>query len=135
MFLDIFLCLMLAVNPPAGFDARPILDAIRKVETGAEQDPTNAVGDSGASLGPYQIQYNYWKDALLADSSLTANGETYDNVRDSAYAERVILAYWKRYAPKWDYQTLAKIHNGGPAGHKKASTKGYWTKVQKALAK
>jgi hypothetical protein len=122
--------LTLAVQMPAGFDARPILDAIRAVETGAEADPANAVGDGGKALGPYQIWATYWADAVEHDPSLVANGETHQSVRNAAYAERVILAYWSRYAPSWDAQTLARIHNGGPKGHRKQATMGYWGKVR-----
>ena len=125
--------LTLAVQMPAGFDARPILDAIRKVETGGHRDPANAVGDGGRAIGPYQIWATYWADAVEHDPSLVANGETHQSVRNAAYAERVILAYWSRYAPSWDAQTLSRIHNGGPKGHRRGGTLKYWGKVQAAL--
>lgn len=129
----LIIALALAVNPPAGFDPTPILDAIEHVETGAEADPANAVGDGGKALGPMQIHRVYWQDAVEHDPTLVGNGETYDSVRDRTYARRVVVAYWKRYAPSWDAQTLARIHNGGPKGHTKRATLGYWAKVQKAL--
>ena len=125
--------LTLAVQMPAGFDARPILDAIRQVETGGCADPANAVGDGGKALGPYQIHRVYWQDAVERDPSLVANGETYANVRSQAYAERVVMAYWSRYAKSWTAEELARIHNGGPKGHRKSATLGYWAKVQAAL--
>jgi hypothetical protein len=123
----------LAVAPPADFNPRSILDAIRAVETGSCADPANAVGDGGAALGPYQIHRVYWQDAVDRDPSLVANGQTYQNVRDAAYAERVIMAYWNRYAPSYDAQTLARIHNGGPKGHLRKATLGYWGKVRAKL--
>jgi hypothetical protein len=50
-----------------------------------------------------------------------------------------MLAYFARYAPKAleskDWQTLARVHNGGPKGHTKKATLGYWAKVQKELGK
>lgn len=125
--------LTLAVQMPAGFNPRPILDAIRQVETGGCADPANAVGDGGKAIGPYQIWATYWADAVEHDPSLVANGETHQSVRNAAYAERVILAYWSRYAPSWDAQTLSRIHNGGPKGHRRKATLGYWGKVQAAL--
>lgn len=133
MLISQIVAVLLAVNPPAGFDPRPVLDAIRQVETGAEADPANAIGDGGKALGPYQIHKIYWVDAVEHDPSLVANGETYDNVRNQAYAERVVMAYWSRYAKSWDAQTLSRIHNGGPKGHRKSSTLGYWTKVKGVL--
>ena len=131
---SLIITLVLAVQMPANFDARPVLDAIRQVETGGHGDPANAVGDNGAALGPYQIHQVYWADAVQHDPSLVANGETYQSVRNAAYAERVILAYWSRYAKSWDAQTLSRIHNGGPKGHVRKATLGYWAKVKAALA-
>jgi hypothetical protein len=133
MLTTLIVAFTLAVQIPAGFDPRPVLDAIRQVETGGHRDPVNAVGDGGKAIGPYQIHRVYWQDAVERDPSLVANGETYANVRNQAYAERVILAYWSRYAPSWDAQTLSRIHNGGPKGHRRRATLGYWGKVQAAL--
>ena len=89
-----------------------IFNAIRAVETGGESDPTEAVGDSGRSFGPYQISKKYWLDAGAICE--------WDDVKKAAEAEKVMLAYWKRYCPralkKGDAATLARIHNGGPNG-------------------
>ena len=133
MLTYLTIALSLAVNPPAGYDPAPILDAIEAVETGGHRDPSNAVGDAGRALGPMQIHRVYWADAVEHDPSLVANGETYESVRNRAYARRVVMAYWSRYAPAWDSQTLSRIHNGGPKGHRKRATLGYWGKVEKAL--
>lgn len=107
-------------------DLRPLLDALREVESGGDPD---AVGDGGRSLGPYQIQWAYWKDSGVEGK--------YRQVRDRRYAERVMLEYWKRYCPKAlarrDFQTLARVHNGGPAGARKSATRSYWRKVSKVL--
>jgi len=133
MLTYLTIVLALAVNPPAGFDPTPILDAIERVETGGQRDPANAIGDGGKALGPMQIHRVYWLDAVDHDPSLVASGETYDSVRDRAYARRVVMAYWSRYAKSWDAETLARIHNGGPKGHVRKSTLGYWAKVKAKL--
>ncbi len=119
---------LLLVPPPASLDTRPMLDAIRTVETGGHADPANAVGDGGKALGPYQIHYGYWVDATERDPALRALG--YQSVRDQAIAERVVLAYLTRYAPSWDLRTCARIHNGGPRGHRKPATLGYAKRVE-----
>lgn len=124
------LSLVLLAPPPAGWDARPTLDAIRTVETGGHRDPANAVGDGGRALGPYQIHRAYWLDATERRPDLRALG--YQSVRDQATAEAVVLAYWNRYAPRYDLDTLARIHNGGPRGHKKTATVDYAAKVKEA---
>jgi len=104
---------------------RRLLDAIRQVETGGHPDPANAVGDEGKSLGPYQISRAYWRDSGVP-------GE-YEQVRFRPYAERVILSYWRRYCPNGNSEVRARVHNGGPKGHKRDSTKAYWKKVQRAM--
>ena len=119
---------LLLVPPPAGLDTRPMLDAIRTVETAGHADPANAVGDGGKALGPYQIHYGYWLDATERDPALRALG--YQSVRDQATAERIVLAYLTRYAPSWDLRTCARIHNGGPKGHRKPATLGYAKRVE-----
>ena len=126
----LLLSLVLLVPPPAGLDTDPILDAIRAVETGGHADPANAVGDAGKALGPFQIHYVYWLDATERRPDLRALG--YQSVRDQAVAEQIVLAYLTRYAPDWNLRTVARIHNGGPRGHKKAATKKYADKVEAA---
>jgi len=121
---------LLAIAPPAGTDTRAILDAIRTVETGGERDPDSAIGDGGKALGAYQIHRAYWLDATEKDPALRALG--YESVMDRAIAERVVIAYLTRYAPRWDLDTISRVHNGGPRGHTKDSTKGYAAKVAKA---
>lgn len=126
----LLLSLVLLVPPPAGLDTDPILDAIRAVETGGHADPANAVGDAGKALGPFQIHYGYWLDATERRPDLRALG--YQSVRDQAVAEQIVIAYLTRYAPDWNLRTVARIHNGGPRGHKKAATKKYADKVEAA---
>jgi hypothetical protein len=116
----------LTLVSPASAELRPLLDSIRQVESGG--DPTK-VGDGGRSIGAYQIQWAYWKDSGVPGR--------YEQVRDPRYAERVMLAYWQRYCPeslaRKDYQTLARVHNGGPTGTRKSATLPYWRKVLKEL--
>jgi hypothetical protein len=112
-----------------GSELRPLLEAIRTVETGTHPDPTNALGDGGRSLGPYQIQERYWSDSRMRGR--------YDQVRNKLYAESTIVRYWRRYAPHAlacvHAPTLARVHNGGPAGDRNPRTLGYWYKVKRAM--
>lgn len=124
------LLILSLVPPPAALDTRPILDAIRVVETGSEPDPDHAIGDGGDALGAYQIHRSYWLDATEKDPALRALG--YEAVTDRAIAERVVIAYLTRYAPNWKLDTVARIHNGGPKGHLRNSTRDYAAKVAKA---
>jgi hypothetical protein len=110
-----------AVRSARGASVRPLLDAIRQVESGGN---CNAVGDGGRSIGPYQIQRAYWQD-----SGVTGQ---YSRCREVGYSERVMLAYWKRYCPGGNYEALARTHNGGPS---RRGTDGYWRQVKAQLRK
>lgn len=123
----------IAVPPPSNAPVREILDAIRKQETGGEKNPNAAVGDNGDSIGAYQIQYSYWIDAVEKNPSLKKRG--YEAVKDREYAEQIIVAYMTRYAPDWSPQTIMRIHNGGPKGHKSKATVKYWRESRQYLPK
>jgi hypothetical protein len=53
-------------------------------------------------------------------------------------SEKAMLLYWKYYGERYEritgmpvtYEVLARIHNGGPDGFRKNSTKVYWQKVK-----
>jgi hypothetical protein len=128
---SIIISTLLLIAPPKGTDTRAILDAIRTVETGGEADPDRAIGDKGKALGAYQIHRSYWIDATEKDPALRALG--YESVTNREIAERVVLAYLTRYAPDWKIDTVARIHNGGPKGHRKESTLDYARKVRAAM--
>ena len=116
------------VTPPNTHDK--LLNAIEMVESGGRGEATPD-GDNGRAIGIFQIHEVYWKDAVAHDKTL---GGTYQDCRKAAYARRVVLAYWDRYAPQdASYEVLARIHNGGPKGYKKKATLSYWKKVQKHL--
>lgn len=128
---SILISTLLLIAPPKCTDTRAILDAIRTVETGGETDPDRAIGDKGKALGAYQIHRGYWLDATEKDPALRALG--YESVTDRAIAEKVVIAYLTRYAPDWKLDTVARIHNGGPNGHRKESTLEYARKVRAAM--
>ena len=135
MIIFIVLCLaMVSTLEGSGSDSSPckLLDAIRKVESNGDSSKIGKVGE----LGCYQIRECFWIDALEHDPSI---GGEYEDVIDKEYAEKCILAYWDRYAtekrlgrPVTD-KDRARMHNGGPNGHKKTSTIKYWNKIQNEL--
>ena len=109
-----------------------LLKAIKQVESGGD---CAAVGDweygQPNAIGCYQIHLAYWADAVEYDQTI---GGSYNDCYNEAYAERVVRAYMKRYAPKdATMKDMARIHNGGPRGHKKWATCVYWAKVSKVL--
>jgi len=117
----------IGVNDPD----RSFFDAIMEVESGGNED---AIGDAGNSIGPYQIQYNYW-----LDSGAPGVWENCKGPGSKIYSELVMERYFNRYATearlghKPTYEDLARIHNGGPNGYKKSATIGYWNKVKEIM--
>ena len=120
-----------AVPPPKDIDLDRILDAIQKVETGGCKDPSLAVGDNGKAIGSLQIHYPYWKDATDFDPSI---GGKYSDCTDEAYARKIAIAYFTRYSPNWEIETLAGILNRGTKGHLRKATVKYRAKVAKIYA-
>jgi hypothetical protein len=107
-----------------------LLDAMYTVESNRGRV---LVGDEGKAIGPYQIWRAYWQDAVEFDKTI---GGKYEDCMNKAYAEKIVRAYWKRYAPKGaTTEQLARIHNGGPRGHLNANTIKYWNKIKKELSK
>jgi len=125
LILSTVLCLV-----PPTVDTRPLLDAMYAVESNRGKI---TVGDGGRAIGPYQIWREYWQDAVEHDKSI---GGKYEDCMNKAYSERIIRAYWARYAPKGaTIEQLARIHNGGPKGHLRSATVKYWNKINKELSK
>jgi hypothetical protein len=117
--LFLALCATANAAPPESF-----WRALHIVETSGRHGPI--VGDGGKALGPLQIHRGFHADSRVAGP--------YERVADLVYARRVATAYFKRYAPeawaKGDVDTLARIHNGGLTGHKRASTLPYLRKFR-----
>lgn len=125
---------------------------IREVETGGQKNGgSSAIGDGGNSHGPYQIQqgtigyatnYDSTLDGVLATSLSGKTGKLTEDER-KALSEKIMYANWARAATAnperlkktWTCEDLARIHNGGPTGHKKKATIAYWDKVKTCYAK
>ena len=101
--------------------------AMWQVETGKREGMI--LGDDGASLGPLQIQYDYFLDSRVKGDYLSCTNYTFSCV--------VVKNYLQRYVPNalraCDWETCARVHNGGPKGANKKSTLPYWKKVKKKL--
>ena len=133
MKMKLFMVLVLAATSSTATELNlKFLRALNMVEASGKNG--NIVGDNGAALGGYQIHKSYWKDATSYDKSI---GGSYSDVTNKAYAEKIVTAYLNRYARKAiltnDFETLARIHNGGWNGANKTSTKKYWLKVKRFL--
>ena len=145
-------------NEPAVDDivetrVRQFFLAIESKETPGKEDPDNAVGDNGDSLGRYQIQLGYHDDAVeyLDRKGFNVEGCRYQRVRDPEYARTIMMAYFCRYGEDQvdvildeesthdEFVTaavyLSRLHNGGPKGPRRDSTVEYSVAVRQYLAK
>jgi hypothetical protein len=113
--------------------------ALRIVECGDVANPPDGDKDPKTgkymAIGPYQIWEKYFDDAVKADESIRSL--KYQDCRDPDKAAMVVGAYLQHYAPKsWakqNWQVLARVHNGGPSGHRSKLTVKYWAKVEAAM--
>ena len=126
MIAAVIMSAVLSVPPTV--PTNRLLDAMYTVESSRGKV---LVGDGGKAIGPYQIWYSYWQDAVEYDPSI---GGVYRDCMRKDYAERIVWAYWCRYAPQGaSIQDLARIHNGGSRGYKNPKTLKYWDRIKQAL--
>jgi len=109
---------------PNGLDL--LLDAIAAVES--RNDP-GAAGDGGSALGPYQIHRAYWADA----TRFLGVDWRYTDAQDPVKAREVVRAYLLHYGRGCSMMEMARIHNGGPNGHRKATTLEYARRIAATL--
>jgi len=85
------------------------------------------------ALGPMQIHEAYFKDSSVPGTYAQCEG--YD------FSVRVVSAYLQKYAPAaWAQgdraaESLARVHNGGPQGARRASTLAYSRAVRAAFSR
>ena len=121
------LLLSFSVAATSAADLNKFLDALAKVESSGN---SRAVNKKENALGLYQIRPAYFKD-----SGVKAK---HSDVFKPEVARKVVLGYFQKYEPtalkNLDFETLARVHNGGCGWRKnKAATNGYWKKIQNNL--
>jgi len=133
--ISLALASIVTAQSPLRVNQEKLLNALIKVESNGND---KAIGDNGKSIGCLQIQQAYWIDA----TERSGLGGNYVDCMRRDYSKCVVRAYMNRYGKKWwntlegfNPEKIARIHNGGPKGHKKKATKAYWQKVRKELAK
>jgi len=101
-----------------------LFEAIEAVESGGD---SNAVGADGEA-GPYQIRPIFVDDAnKIVGKRAFSYGDRFSKEK----SKEMMRIYWRFYATERrlgrlpTFEDLARIHNGGPNGYKKESTKGY----------
>lgn len=126
--MKIVILIVLLARSVCGAEFQKFLWALNHVEASGQH--VNVVpGDGGAAIGPFQIHRVYWLDSKVAGS--------YTQCTNYDYSVKVVTAYLNRYCHSAvaarDWETCARIHNGGPAGASKKVTLSYWKKVKRYL--
>ena len=86
----------------------------------------NAFNKKENAIGIYQIRPLYFKDAQKFDPRLKKYNHWHCfNLWVSQVA---VISYLTHYCKTFTLEEMARIHNGGPNGYKKASTLKYWKK-------
>ncbi len=92
-----------------------------------------AIGDDGRAYGCLQMHAAYVQDA----AEHAGKDWIHEDALQRDVAIQIFHAYMDRYATKErlgrepTMEDVARIHNGGPNGWKKESTKKYYEKVKK----
>ena len=109
-----------------------LIMALIQVESGNRDD---IIGDNGKAYGCLQIHAGYVQDVAHHSGIPYAHEDAFN--RDLAID--IFKIYMGIYANKYrlqrepTFEDIARIHNGGPDGWQKDSTKPYWEKVKKYL--
>jgi len=120
-----FIFLLISSNALAA-PSRALLDAIRQVESGGRC----VVGDSGKAVGVYQIHKVYVDDV---NRILCKKVYTYADRNDEAKSRKMVELYLTHYGKGKSQLDMARIHNGGPNGHKKQATLKYAEKIKSCM--
>jgi soluble lytic murein transglycosylase-like protein len=100
-----------------------LLKALAIVESG--NNPL-AYNKKENAAGLYQIRPIYLKDVNRFSKEQFNLADRFDPVKSA----RIVTLYLQHYCPGGSLEMMARVHNGGPAGHKKAGTLKYWLKVK-----
>ena len=111
-------------SPAAPHIFDDLLDAIEQVESGGD---ANAIGDNGNAIGSFQIWEIYVSDVNRISGKQYKFSDRYSREK----SKEMVRTYLSHYGGT--IEEMARKHNGGPQGHKKASTLKYWEKIKAEL--
>ena len=102
-----------------------LLSALIAVESGGNDQAKGRHGE----LGPLQI-----KSIMVRDVNRFAHTRyTHQQVTNRQVSIDIATRYFAHYGPNLSDESLARIWQGGPSGHKKSSTRAYGKRVMRTL--
>ena len=104
-----------------------LIDSMVKVES---KGINTAIGDKGRAVGILQIHKCVVDDVNRQLKTKYTYADRWNEAKSREICQKYLLIYGGKNATDEKY---ARIWNGGPQGHKKISTRKYWSKVQSEL--
>lgn len=104
-----------------------LINALVKVES---KGVRTATGDKGRAVGVLQIHKGVIDDVNRQLKTKYTYADRWNEAKSMEICRKYLLIYGGKNATDEKY---ARIWNGGPQGHKKISTRKYWSKVQSEL--
>lgn len=101
-----------------------LIDALVHVESKGE---VHVIGDDGRAVGCLQIHKGVVDDVNRAYGLAYTYDDRKCPMKSREICRRYLILHGGRHATN---ETYARIWNGGPRGHRKASTRGYWRRVK-----
>ena len=130
--MKFFLFLLVTATASSAQVSDSLLNAIEQVESHGN---ASAVGDQSRALGSMQIWQCVVIDANRIARTSYSHADAFNRTKARQIASIYLNYYGKRIGHAPTEQDYARIWNGGPSGHRKTATLGYWVKVQKELAR
>jgi hypothetical protein len=130
--MKLLLFLLLTATAASAQVSDRLLNAIEQVESHGN---ASAIGDQGRALGSMQIWQCVVTDANRIAGTNYKHADAFDREKARTMARAYLNYYGRRIGHAPTDQDYARIWNGGPSGHKKTATLGYWAKIKKELTK
>ena len=130
--MKLFFFLLLTATAASAQVSNRLLNAIERVESHGN---AAAIGDQGRALVSMQIWQAVVTDANRIAHTSYSHADAFDRTKARAIASIYLNYYGRRIGHAPTDQDYARIWNGGPSGHKKTVTLGYWAKIKKELIK
>jgi hypothetical protein len=133
-FLTLALTVAASISPAkeVRMNYDKLIPALVRVESNGN---AKAVGDNGKALGILQIWSVVVQDVNAVYGTKFAHKDAFEPKKAEQIC-RLYLSHYcsaKRLGRKPTYEDAARIWNGGPMGHRKSATLGYWAKVKKHI--
>ena len=110
-----------------------VRDAVRQVERPVTVKQAEEAYAREKALGQYQIRPSMVNEVnrILGEKKYHPSDALSEKLSGRMFV--IYSVYWAERTRDWSAQGIARRWNGGPKGHRKSATVGYWKKVREVL--